>query len=273
MQGRSQVVYIDDYTSESISLLFGVPQGSILGPVEYSIYTFPVGDIIRQHHLQYYMYADDIHWYVAFDLSSENSLTHAIEKLKNCIGEIGQWMSTNRLKLNEEKTEVVIFKIPHFKGKLSPDRISLGDASVKTSQSARNIGVTFDETMSMADYISAVCKSANFHLRNISKIRKYITQDSCSILVHSLITSRLDYANATAFGLPTCQFNRLQRILNNAARLVTLSSRDRHISEITYNLYCLPIKQRINFKILLLTFKALNDSAPSYIHFKNTKIL
>ena len=83
--------------------------------------------------------------------------------------------------------------------------------------------------------------------------------------MHSLITSRLDYANATLFGLPSSQLNRLQRILNNAARLVTLSSRDYHISEITYNLHWLPIKQRINFKTLLLTFKALNDSAPSYI--------
>ena len=179
-----------------------MPQGSILGPVEYSIYTFSVGDIIRQHHFQYYMYADDTQLYVAFDLSRENSLTLAIEKLKNCIGEISQWMSTNKLELNKEKTEVVIFKTPHFKGKLSPDRISLGDASVKTSESAMNIGVTFYETMSMADHISAVCKSANFHLRNIGKIRKYITKDACSILVHSLITSSLDHANATLFGLP-----------------------------------------------------------------------
>ena len=82
-------------------------------------------------------------------------------------------MSSNRLKLNEEKTEIVIFKTPDFKGKLSTDRISLSDVSFNTSQSARNTGVTFDETMSMADHISAVCKSANFHLRNIGKIRKH----------------------------------------------------------------------------------------------------
>ena len=85
------------------------------------------------------------------------------------------------------------------------------------------------------------------------------------VVVFLLITSRLDYANATLFGLASCQLNTLRRRVNNAARLVTLSSRDCHISDITYNFHWLLVKQRIDFKILLLTFKALNNSAPSYI--------
>ena len=117
----------------------------------------------------------------------------------------------------------------------------------------------------MSDNISSICKSANFHLRNIGRIRKYISEDSCNILVHSVITSRLDYANATLYGLPAHQLNRLQRILKNAARLVTLCPSDSHMSTICSKLHWLPIKQRIDFKILLLTFKALNNSAPLYI--------
>ena len=265
LEGRTQAVYIEGHTSESISLHFGVPQGSILGPIEYSIYTFPVGDIIRKHNLQYHIYADDTQLYVAFDLSNQNSLVLATEKLKDCICEISQWMSNNRLKLNEDKTEAIIFKTPHSKGNICMDHILLTDASIRVSQRVRNIGATFDETLSMSDHISSVCKSANFHLTNIARIRKYITKDSCNILVHSLITSRLDYANATLYGLPARQLNRLQRILNNAARLVTLCAYDSHISDICCQLHWLPIKQRIDFKILLLTWKALNDSAPCYI--------
>ena len=74
----------------------------------------------------------------------------------------------------------------------------------------------------------------------------------------------MDYANSTLFWIPQLSVEQTTKVLNNAARLVTLSSRDCHISDITYNLHWLPIKQRINFKMLLLTFKALNDSAPSY---------
>ena len=159
----------------------------------------------------------------------------------------------------------IIFKTPHSKGKICMDHILLTDASIRVSQRVRNIRATFDETLSMSDHISSVCKSANFHLTNIARIRKYITKDSCNILVHSLITSRLDYANATLYGLPARQLNRLQRILNNAARLVTLCAYDSHISDICCQLHWLPIKQRIDFKILLLTWKALNDSAPCYI--------
>ena len=69
------------------------------------------------------MYADDTQLFAAFDLSSENSLTCAIEELKNCISEISQWMSTNRLKLNEENAEVLMFKTQHSKRKLSSENI------------------------------------------------------------------------------------------------------------------------------------------------------
>ena len=88
----------------------------------------------------------------------------------------------------------------------------------------------------------------------------------CNILDHSLITWRLYYANDTPFGLLSYQLNRLQKIWNNTARLVTLSSRICHISDITCSLHWLPIKQRIDFKILMITMKSLNDSSPSYIH-------
>ena len=87
-------------------------------------YNFSVDDIFIKQHIQYHKYADDTQLYVAFDLSSENSLTFVIEKLKDCICDISQWISTNRLKHNEEKPEVVVFKMPHFKRKPSTDSIS-----------------------------------------------------------------------------------------------------------------------------------------------------
>ena len=226
---------------------------------------FPDNVANWKHNLRYHLQTYDTGGCVAFDLSNANCFLHAIEKLKCCIAEISQWMSNNKLKLNEDKTEVIIFKTPRSRQDICVDEISLSGSSIKVSQSVRNIGAIFDETLAMSDHISSICKSANFHLRNIARIRKFISEDSCKILVHSLITSRIDYANATLYGLPVHQLNRLQRILNNAARVVTLCASDCHISDICCKLHWLPIKQRIDFKIILLTFKALNNSAPLYI--------
>jgi hypothetical protein len=117
----------------------------------------------------------------------------------------------------------------------------------------------------MRQQIGAMCKSAHYHLRNIGMIRKYITKEACEQLVHSFITSRLDYGNALLYGLPDVHLNRLQRILNIAARIVTLTPSASHITPVLKALHWLPVQQRIDFKILLLTFRGLNGLAPDYI--------
>ena len=120
--------------------------------------------------------------------------------------------------------------------------------------------------MSMTGQISTIWRSSNFYLRHTETIKKCITKDACSLLVHFLITSRLDYANYLLYGIPNNQqLKRLQRSLYYTARIITLTSKQCHISHICYELHCMPIRQRINFKILLHIFKALNGLTPGYI--------
>ena len=117
----------------------------------------------------------------------------------------------------------------------------------------------------MKQQVSSVCRSTHHHLKNIGAIRKFITKDACIKLIHALITTRIDYANSLLYGVPDNQLKRLQRILNIAARIITLSPPSCSITPILFSLHWLPIKQRINYKILLLTFRALHDSAPEYL--------
>ena len=117
----------------------------------------------------------------------------------------------------------------------------------------------------MKTHISSVCKSAHHHLRNIGSIRKYLSQDLCVKLIHAFITSRLDYGNALLYGLPDMQTLQPQPILNTAARIVSFRSIYEHIQPVLKSLHWLPVKQRITFKILLLTFHAINKSGPSYL--------
>ena len=143
--------------------------------------------------------------------------------------------------------------------------LQIASSTIHASAFARNLGITFDNTLSMEDHIKNICKSTFFHIRNIHQIRKVLDDDTAANLVHALITSRLDNGNALLYGITDQQLNKLQRVQNAAARMLTRTRKFDHISPVLYRLHWLPIKYRIHFKLLLLTWKALHDMAPPYI--------
>ena len=132
-----------------------------------------------------------------------------------------------------------------------------------TSQSARNIGVIFDRTMTMLPHITSICKSASYHLRNISRIRKFLSTKTTEILVHAFVSSKLDHCNSLLYNVPKYILKKLQSVQNAAARLITCSRKYDHITSILKKLHWLPVSERIKFKILLLTFKALHQQSPN----------
>ena len=173
-------------------------------------------------------------------------------------------MLSNNLKLNNDKTELLVL---HSKYRPQPslDVVSVGNVQVSPSAEARNLGAIFDSTMDYESHISEICKSAFYHIRNISHVRRYLNVESTEKLVHALVTSRLDNCNAVLFGLPDHLIKRLQYVLNAAARLVSLTNKYDHITPVMMQLHWLPVKERINFKILLTTFKALHGINPLYL--------
>ena len=122
-----------------------------------------------------------------------------------------------------------------------------------------------DNCFCMEQHVKKICSEANYHLRNISKICKNLTQDSAQILIHAFISSKLDYCNSLLYGIPKYLVCRLQRVQNTAARIVTLIRNYDSITPIMFKLHWLPIHSRIIFKLLILVYKALNAKAPSYI--------
>ena len=119
--------------------------------------------------------------------------------------------------------------------------------------------------MSMGEQVTSICKTTHYHLRNIGRIRKSISFEACEKLIHALVTSRLDCGNALLYGLPEYQMCRLQRMFHIAARILTLTPPSNHITPILIELHWLPVSQRIDYKILLITFKAIQEVAPQYI--------
>ena len=117
----------------------------------------------------------------------------------------------------------------------------------------------------MSVHVKSVCQSTFYYLRNISYIRKYLTTEATSCIIHSLISSRMDYCNSLFYGMSGKLFKKLQGVQNTAARIITGTRKYDHITPILMELHWLPVKFRVHFKVLLLTYKALNNMAPKYI--------
>jgi len=262
---RTSAISIGGKTSDQSQCKYGVPQGSVLGPILFTIYTMPLADIISSHNLEYHFYADDTQLYISFNPKQQPSFHQSLNFMEQCIMEIKSWMNINMLKLNEDKTEVLYIASPHFQKSIQDCHLSVNNISVSRTHSARNIGVIFDDEMLMKENITSVCKKSIFHLRNIGRIRRYLTHDSCTTLVHSLVSSRIDYCNSLLVNLPATSLDKLQRVLNTAARIVSLRPKSEHITPVLFSLHWLPVKQRIDYKVILLVFRCMHNMCPTYL--------
>ncbi len=223
---RSQSVLIMGTKSSASPLSCGVPQGLVLGPILFTIYTISLGDIIWSHHAAFHLYADDSQLYLACDNTKPKSVDQALSRLEACIGDIRLWMPQNQLKLNDSKTEF-LFIHSKFRDKSSTPTIMI----------ACNLGVLFDDNLTLWPHVMAVCKTAYYQIHGISCIRKFLTSSAVKTIVHSLPASRLDYCNSALVGLPDITIHNLQSFQNSAARLVCLVKKTDHITPVLMELH------------------------------------
>ena len=171
VRDRKQCISINGIQSPPVEVKYGVPQGSVLGPKLFTIYTSPIADIARRYGLNIHLYADDTQIYIAFETSLSTGEQVAIETIHACISEIRSWMLLNKLQLNDGKTEFLLISTPHLRKLLTTQYISIGATYVPTSLSARNLGVMFDEHMNLESHVNNVRCFCFQHLKWISDIR------------------------------------------------------------------------------------------------------
>ena len=149
--------------------------------------------------------------------------------------------------------------------KVNIKTFSVGDSAVAPAAMARNLGVLFDENMTLLPHINNTCKTAFYYIHNIRSIRKYPFVETTRTLVHAVVIGRLDNCHSLFYGLQMKSISKLQRVQNAAARLITNTPRNDHVTPVLRSLHWLPVKERGTFKILTLSFKAIHDLAPDYI--------
>ena len=265
---RQMKVCIRGSYSMSVTLKYGVPQGSCLGPILYTLYTQPLFDLINDCGLYYHAYADDIQLYCDTPL---NLLENLKTKIESSVQSVRSWMDNNRLKLNEDKTECLVISKPFKKqSKISNNLISsiqftFGTSNVNSVDKCRNLGVIFDNHLTMEHQVNKLIKELNFQIRKIRNVRRFINFDGAKKMAVNFILSKLDYCNSLLYGVNEEYLDRLQIVMNNAARVVLRRKRCDSATEMLRELHWLPVRARIQYKIATICFSYFDDTIPPYL--------
>jgi hypothetical protein len=263
LDGRTMRVEMGEDGSQWTLVEYGVPQGSVLGPLLYILYTADLATILSSSGLQSHQFADDLQMYQSCRPGDSSTCVAAIY---TALQEVRRWMSSNRLRLNPSKTQYIWFGSPASRQKINPNDLVSSFPVGEVCTVVRDLGVLLDEGLTLSDHVNNICRIGYYELRQIRVIRRTLSRDAAATLVHSFVLSRLDYCNGVLLGLPGYRLKQLQLVINSAARLLADLPRFAPISDyIRRELHWLPVVNRINYKVATLVWKAMTEVAPDYI--------
>ena len=265
LHDRSCSIQIGTARSLWCPVVCGIPQGSCLGPLLYILYTADIPQVCRSAGLTTHMYADDIQSYLH---SNPQESLQAVRSMKMALGQLEDWMKVNRLKLNQDKTQFMWIGRRQMLDKINREVLHSHFPDMKFLSSVNDLGVVLDECLEMEEQIGSICRSGFYHLRQIRGIRRSLSDVAARSAVQAFIMSKVDYCNCNSalLGLSATMVDRVQHLMNAAARLILRLPKFSHISaQMRDDLHWLPVQGRIRFKILLTAWRCISGSALDYL--------
>ena len=265
LKNRTMRVKINDTYSEVFEIQFGVPQGSVLGPLLFNIYIRSIYKYVELNGFNIKGFADDHQLYVSF--CPEFQMLYLGDKIRMVMEQIDKWMNCFFLKLNQSKTQIIVFGPKSIKSKICINGVFVeNDATcIRFKSVVENLGIFLDSDLSYTDQVSSVVSRSFLCIKNIARIKTFLTSKEKCTLLTALILSKLDYCNSLYYGINCSLLKKLQVVQNSAARLVFNRRKFDHSSGLLFQLHWLPIKNRIEYKIDLLIHKTLYHASPEDI--------
>ena len=264
LTGRSQRIRLGKVTSEVITIKFGVPQGSVLGPVLFNLYIRSIYSVVKKLGFNIMGYADDHQVTKTFNCRSQTEVL-TIE-LQSCFETIKRWMNQFFLQLNDSKTQIIVFGSSNVLKGLKINGVNIGsNTTIRFVSTVKNLGVYMESSLTFEKHTMELKRKCFRTIRNIRKIKFLLTSDQVRVVVNSLVVSCIDYCNGLFIGASEKILRQLQLIQNSAAKVITGKYKHDHMEDDLEKLHWLNIRKRVVFKIGLLAYKSINGLAPQYL--------
>jgi len=263
LEYRSTFVRWKQVSSCVLPLECGVPQGSALGPLLFSLYISPLSNVIRSFGVSHHQYADDTQIYIAVSRIDQQD---KVTQLENCTASVHAWLQLNGLQLNPSKSEIIQFTATRGRDRVDDvTSLQLSNAAIEPSSTVKSLGVTLDRKLSFDAHVINVCRMCYCHIRALRHVRESLPDDVCRTVACSIVGSRLDYCNSLLAGTSRSNLAKLQRVQNTLARVVLRRGKFDHITPALKELHWLPIEHRLTFKLATLTYNIKTIGQPVYL--------
>ena len=263
LSGRSQKVVTGTGESEWEKMINGVPQGSVLGPLLFTVLVSNIKDVIKRG--RYHLYADDTQLYYTCKVDEVNE---TIDKINSDLSNISKFSKNNCLKLNAGKSKfIVIGSRPNLKKLKSIDlkEIKLDNEVIEREFEVKNLGVMFDETLSWARHVNLSVAKAYGKLKNVWRFNKFLSEKTKLTICETYILSNFNYCDILLQNLTDQIQDKIQKVQNRCIRFIYGLRKYDHITNFRTSKKILSMQSRRLLHSLTMMFCIKNDLAPSYL--------